>query len=94
MVNSDTYTPQCPFCLSRTHDANHLFNCSQVPTQQNTTSLWKKPAKAAEVIQEWESRLATLGAKRSLLQILGEGTTNNNKLIAALIQSKFVADLS
>ena len=53
-------TPQCPLCLSRTHDSNHLFNCSQVPTQHNITSLRKKPLETAEVIQEWESRLVSL----------------------------------
>ena len=47
-------------CLSHTHDANHLFICSQLPTQYNTTSLWKKPLEAAEIIQEWESKLAFL----------------------------------
>ena len=59
-VNPEAYTPQCPLCLSHTHDTNHNFNCSQLPTQHNTTSLWKNPLKAAEVIQEWESRLASL----------------------------------
>ena len=43
-VNPETYTPQCPICLSHTHD--------QVPAQHNTTSQWKKPLEAAEVIQE------------------------------------------
>ena len=55
-VNPDTYMPQCPICLSPTYDTNHLFNCSQVPTQHNTT---KVCVKAAEVIQEWESRLVS-----------------------------------
>ena len=60
-VDPETYKPQWPLCLSHTHDTNHLFNCNQLPTQHNTTtSLWKKPLKAAEVIQEWESRLASL----------------------------------
>ena len=58
-VNPETYTPQCPLCSSQTNDTNHLYNCSQVPTQHNITSLWKKPLEAAEVIQEWESRLAS-----------------------------------
>ena len=62
-VNSETYTPQCPLCLSHTHDTNHLFKCSQLQTQHNTTSLWKKPLEAAEVIQEWESRLVSLRVK-------------------------------
>ena len=38
-VNPNTYMPQCPLCFSHTHDTNYLFNCSQVPTQRNTTSL-------------------------------------------------------
>ena len=60
IVNPDTYMPQCPLCLSHRHDINHLFNCSQLPTQHNITSPWKKPLEAAEVVQEWESRLASL----------------------------------
>ena len=59
-VNPETYTPQCPLFLSHTHNTNHLFKCSQVATQHNTTSLCKKPLEVAEVIQEWESRLASL----------------------------------
>ena len=59
-VNTDTYTRQCPLCLSHTHDINYLFNCKQVPKQHNTTSLCKKPLEAAQVIQKWESRLASL----------------------------------
>ena len=38
-VNPETYMPQCLLCLSHTHDTNHFFNCCQVPTQNNTTSL-------------------------------------------------------
>ena len=36
-VNPETCTPQCLLCLSHTYDTNHLFNCSQLPTQLNTT---------------------------------------------------------
>ena len=50
-VNPETYTLQCLLCLSHTHDTNHLFNCSQVPTQHNTASMWEKPLEAAEVIK-------------------------------------------
>ena len=35
-VNPKIYTPQCPLCLSHTDGTNHLFNCSQPPTQHNT----------------------------------------------------------
>ena len=42
-----------------THNANHLFNCSQVPTQHQA-ALSKKPSQAAVVDQEWEFRLASL----------------------------------
>ena len=34
-VNPNTYTPQCPLYLFQTHDTNHLFNCSQLPTQHH-----------------------------------------------------------
>ena len=27
-----TMNPQCPLCLSHTHDTNHLFYCSKVST--------------------------------------------------------------
>ena len=56
----ESYMSQCPLCLSPTHETNHLFYCSQVLTQYNTISLWKKALEAAEVIQKWESRLASL----------------------------------
>ena len=45
---------------SYTNDTNYFFNCSQVPTQHKTANLWKKPLEAAEVIREWESKLASL----------------------------------
>ena len=38
-INPDTYTPQCPLCLTDTHDTNHFFNCSQVGYLHNTTPL-------------------------------------------------------
>ena len=38
-VNPETYTPQCPLCLSHTHDTNYLFNCSQLSTQHNKTTI-------------------------------------------------------
>ena len=38
-VSPKTYVEQCLLCLSHTHDTNHIFNCSQVPTQHNTTPL-------------------------------------------------------
>ena len=59
-VNPVAYTPQCPLCLSHTHDTHHLFNCNQVATQYNATNRWKRSLEAAEVIREWESRLASL----------------------------------
>ena len=35
-MNSDTYIPQCPLCLTHTIGANYLFNCKY---QHNTTPL-------------------------------------------------------
>ena len=67
-VNPETYTPQCPVCLSHTHDTNHLLKCSQLPTQQNSISVWEKPFEAAEIIQMWKSKLFFfLGIKGWLL---------------------------
>ena len=34
-MNPETYTSQCPLCLSHTHDTNRLFNCSQLSTQHH-----------------------------------------------------------
>ena len=62
-VNPETYTPQyCSMLVicKHTNNTNHLLNCSQLSTKYNTTSLWKKPLVAAEIIQEWGSRLASL----------------------------------
>ena len=64
-VNLDTYTSQYPPCLTNTHDTNHLFNCSEVPTQQHATSRGKSLLKAAAVIQEQGSRLAFLNGQRT-----------------------------
>ena len=55
--------PQCLLYLIHTHDTNHLFNGSYIPTQHYDTSLWTKPLKAAEVIQELGSRLACLSSR-------------------------------
>ena len=44
-VNPETYMPQCPLCLSHTHNTNHLFNCSQITTQHHTSII--KPFKTA-----------------------------------------------
>ena len=63
-VNPDTYTPQCPLCLTPTHDTNHLFNCSRMPTQHDATSSWKTTLKAAGLIQESDSKLASLIQER------------------------------
>ena len=53
-LNPNSHTPLCPLCSSHTHDTNHLFHCSNVPTQHHTTSLWNHPTEAAEVI--WHGR--------------------------------------
>ena len=55
-MNPDTFRPQCPPWLTR---MTQITNCNQVPTQHYATGLWKKPLEAAEVIQEWETRLAS-----------------------------------
>ena len=72
---------QCPLCLThtRTHDTTHLFNCSQVPTQHNTISLWKKPLEVAEVSKSGNLDWLLGEIKGWLLQnILGGGGNNSN----------------
>ena len=59
-INSNVYTPQCLLCLKHAHNTNYLFNCNLIPMQHHTSSLWTNPHKAAEHIQEWQSRLAKL----------------------------------
>ena len=46
--------------MSHTHDTNHFFDGSQLTTQHNAASLWKKPLEMEVVIQEWKSSLAYL----------------------------------
>ena len=38
-VNPDIYMPQCPLCLTHTHDTNHLCNGTQVPTEHHAINL-------------------------------------------------------
>ena len=64
-----------------THDTNYLINCSQAPTKHHATSLGKKALKAAQLIQEWESRLAFLRGFGTLF----ESSNNNNSIIKRLI---------
>ena len=86
-INPDTYGSQCPLCLSYTHDTTCLFNCSQIPTQHSTTSLWKKPLEAAEVIREWKSRLAFLREQEiaTLRYPLKRGNNKNSMFLIFFI---------
>ena len=62
-VNPETYTPQyCSMFVicKHTNETNHSLTVVKYQNNTNTTSLWKKPLVAAEIIQEWGSRLASL----------------------------------
>ena len=37
----------CPTCNATPHDVNHLFNCTDNPTELKPVDLWKRPAAAA-----------------------------------------------
>ena len=40
-------TPKCPNCGQDDHDAVHLFNCRQNPTDLQILDLWQQPRRAA-----------------------------------------------
>ena len=75
--NLNTYMPHC---ILYTHDTIHIFHCSQVLTL-TTTSQWKNFSEAAEVIQEWESRLVSLRGQKMVTpqEIIGGGATTTTR---------------
>ena len=50
--------PSCPLCGHLEHDTAHLFSCSELPTQLVPLDLWLRPAQAAALVEEWQSKLA------------------------------------
>ena len=50
--------PSCPLCRQEEHDTAHLFSCSELPTQLVPLDLWLRPVQAAELLEQWQSRLA------------------------------------
>ena len=80
-ANPETYTPQCPLYLSHTHKTNHLFNCSQLPTQHNTTSPWKKKFRSSRSnprVVIYIGFLERLRVGYSKIFLRGSSNSNNN----------------
>ena len=59
-IHPELHTPQCPLCGHNTHDTQHIFHCTNIPTRLDTTSLWTCPVEAAEVVDLWEAALQGL----------------------------------
>lgn len=58
-IDPDNYpTDLCPLCSDETHDSNHLFNCTQLPTHLTTADLWADPVAVAGLVGTWRARLA------------------------------------
>ena len=87
-INPDAYSHNVHTMLdTHTHNINHLFNCSQIPTQHNPTSLWQKHLEAREVIQKMKIKIGFfegLRIKRWLLQDILGGKTTTTLLLAKL----------
>ena len=57
-VDSDnTPTDSCPLCNTHPHNTSHLFDCTHIPTQLTTLSLWQSPLEAAALVTRWKARL-------------------------------------
>ena len=57
-INEEDYpSPTCPLCNSNDHDTGHLFNCTEIPTDLTTESLWTDPVGAAALLEVWGERL-------------------------------------
>ena len=42
---------KCPLCYATPHDVEHLFNCSENPTNLNVIDLWKKPTLVSKFLK-------------------------------------------
>ena len=43
-------SPLCPLCKSEPHTTTHLFNCTNINTQQNVTDLWTAPVEVGYML--------------------------------------------
>ena len=50
-------SPNCPLCTEAEHNTVHLFNCERVQTELTPEDLWRRPAEAAALVDEWVERL-------------------------------------
>ena len=46
-------SPACPCCRQADHTTDHLFNCSEHPTDLTPLDLWHRPVEALEFLRTW-----------------------------------------
>ena len=51
--------PRCPLCGHDGHNTAHLFSCPEMQTELTPIDLWRHPVLVAELLQEWQTALAT-----------------------------------
>ena len=50
-------SPLCPLCRQGAHTATHLFRCTAVQTELTPIDLWRRPARAADLLQRWRAEI-------------------------------------
>ena len=48
-------SPLCPLCGQSAHNTIHLFRCTAVQTELTPIDLWRRPARAADLLQRWRA---------------------------------------
>jgi hypothetical protein len=64
VIDKSNYpSPLCPLCKTLEHTTNHLFSCSNLPTNLTTLDLWNDPVSVSALLEAWELRIADQGGK-------------------------------
>ena len=50
-------SPNCPLCKVNIHDTNHLFKCTEIPTELEAEDLWMNPVAVSELLEDWGEKL-------------------------------------
>ena len=52
--SAETPSPNCPLCMTELHNTQHIFECSEMPTNLTVKDLWEKPVEVASFLRSWE----------------------------------------
>ena len=52
--------PICPFCKTRPHTTENLFNCTHLYTSNNILDHWISPGRVVPLLARWKGRLEGL----------------------------------